>query len=130
MPKEKVRQGQPDTQPFEIVVGWQRDLEMQVGIGVQASRDSDEPDSLLKILYGPNDGALSAIGGRLRERLKAQGIELGPVDNTWLGKQTLASAESDQFPISSIWWTPTRYGVNQLIRLLRRARDAAYGRDE
>lgn len=29
-----------------------------------------------------------------------------------------------------MFWTPNRYQINQLIRVLRRARNAAYGADE
>jgi hypothetical protein len=29
-----------------------------------------------------------------------------------------------------MFWTPNRYEINQLIRILRRARDMAFGKDE
>ncbi len=44
----------------------------------------------------------------------------------------LAAGKDSYFEAESLgmFWTPSRYQINELIRVLRRARDQAYGRDE
>ena len=44
----------------------------------------------------------------------------------------LAEKKDSYFAVESLgmFWSPNRYQINELIRVLRRARDQAYGRDE
>ena len=43
-----------------------------------------------------------------------------------------ANGKDSYFATESLgmFWSPNRYQINELIRVLRRARDQAYGRDE
>lgn len=130
MPREKIHGDNTGNQPFEPVIGWTKDCDnMQIGIQVIEPRDPGMPDTLLKIIYGPNDGALTSIGLRLRKALEEQGVPLALDNNLWLGHAILRAVEDPLIPGTGVWWMPTRHGVNSLIRLLRKARDAAFGAD-
>lgn len=107
MPKEKVNNGL-DEQPFEIIVGWNKDSDIQIGIQLAPSKSSDEPDTLLKKLYGPNEGALRSIGTQLRIRLHDElgiDLDLSPEQNLYLGSLVLDAIEGGDYaiPYRSIW---------------------------
>lgn len=90
MPKEIIRDG---ADQFHVIVGWQRDCDVQVGIQTSDGRP---------------------IGEHL----------------------TVTEADDNGVTISrpagfdSLWGSLNRAALNELIRVLRKARDAAYGRDE
>lgn len=118
MPKERVNAGLP----FDVVVGWQKDCAVQVGVEQAAGF------SLLQQLYG-DQAVLEGIGmAIIREDFRG-------LPEVEIGAQVLRIvAESNPSPnapdgINSIWSTLDRGAVNRLIRFLRRARDAAYGAD-
>lgn len=136
MPKEVIRNGNPeDPQPFEMVVGWNRDMDVQVGIRIRDPRTSDEPQTLLRVLYGDD---LQRIGDAMRQvALDMRNQQLLNVGGVSLGEVVLDVVERnaspgglEPIPMDSIWWHPTRHGINSLIRTLRKARDAAFGKDE
>lgn len=61
----------------------------------------------------------------------AKADEIGMVyDNETLGSMVLDYIDKASLYSDSVWWHPTRAGINNLIRTLRKARDAAFGRDE
>lgn len=45
-------------------------------------------------------------------------------------RAAVAAVSEEQADFAALWVTLDRHQINQLIRVLRRARDAAYGRDE
>jgi hypothetical protein len=91
MPRESIRERNGDKQ---IIVGWQRDAGVQVGVINNASGVAT---------------VTCSIGG---ETTSVRDVPVPlPDSNGWF-------ADLD------------RKGLNDLIRLLRRARDAAFGRDE
>lgn len=136
MPKERIHGDDPGHQPFEVVVGWQRDMDVQVGIEVNSPQSSEEPDTLLKVLY---DHRLNHIGDAMRQfALTRENEALLNCGGRELGKKVLDIVEYGVTPGSpavevaytGVWWHPTRHGINSLIRLLRKARDTAFGKDE
>jgi hypothetical protein len=44
--------------------------------------------------------------------------------------ETLRAGEDDPADFASLWGSLDRAGINRLIKILRHARDQAYGRDE
>ena len=146
MPKEKISDGNPnDYQPFEMVVGWNRDQDVQVGITVRDRLPGEypdaEPDTLVDVLYAAEH---DAIGEAFLAHLAHHGraitdADADPANNPAhavefttdvIGCLALNSvARSTQFG-DSVWWRPTRSAINTLIRTLRRARDQAFGKDE
>ena len=144
MPKERVYGGETD-QPFEMVVGWTKDLHMQVGISVAEPKHSGAPATLLELLFSDDD-LLQRVGDMLQHDVAAlrelqETEEFYPTGHPRPTDQRLKDIEIAQCIIgrmdeflgpydSSVWWSPTRTGVNNLIRILRKARDAAFGKDE
>lgn len=127
MPKERVFGGEPN-QPFEMVVGWQRDRHMQVGIVIAEPQQSGDPTTITEVLfsYEAREQAAKALHSSgiadLSEDVWAE------VVNEVLAE--LCTYERGQGVTPGLYWTPTRHGVNSLIRTLRKARDAAFGKDE
>lgn len=128
MPRETIHMSnQPGELCFDVKVGWTRDMYMQIGL-----EDSEER-SLFWILTG-NDIKRTAIGEAIRK------IVIPEKDSPLYNKPDLTDKEICEavlnlldtvcYPNSSIWATPSRQKANELIRLLRKARDSAFGRDE
>lgn len=102
MPRERV---QPRTSPFEVIVGWNKEGCVQVAT---TAPDADE---------------------RLRAWTEV-GQAVAPAGITMTGAEFVTPAGSS-FKMFDGWHVELeRHEVNDLIRLLRRARDAAFGRDE
>lgn len=77
-------------------------------------------------VYGTDDSGHAVKVGWERDKHVQVGVG-GPVDfifTTPLPEGVTADVHN------GLWVTMTRQGINDLIRHLRRARDAAYGRDE
>lgn len=144
MPKEVIRNNVPDDeQPFELVVGWQKDMDVQVGIQKVDPKTDSEPQTLIEVLF--DNETLAEVGRMLRHDVVSL-IELQQEETYVTGEKRPTDGVSrdiemahailqrlDEFLApygSSVWWHPTRGGVNNLIRALRKARDAAFGRDE
>lgn len=148
MPKESIHNGAP----YEVQVGWQADGDVQLGVELSDVRE-DCPDfaalpdrrSLLWQLFGSTEN-LRRFGAEMIEMfLRAQTRALkdsSPADFSDLTTESKKNAACEQFAIeiieklhedwrpTGIWSTLSRYECNRLIKTLRRARDAAYGRDE
>lgn len=132
MPREAIHSPTPhregDPLAVHLEVGWQRDCDVQVGI----SADNDH--HLVDVIYGGPQGE-TAVGDLFKQRVEqeqrhALAEALGDVDDQVLGRWILDSVTGSTPYGGSIWWHPGRLQINALIRLLRKARDAAFGRDE
>lgn len=115
MPRELI---QGATEPFNVKVGWRH--EVQVGV------EADQQRSLNWILYGNTTEDLVRLGDQVR-RLALVEYE----DDEHLGRATLNTLDClPGVPLYGVWADLDRAGCNRLIRTLRKARDAAFGRDE
>lgn len=115
MPRELIRGA---SEPFNVKVGWHH--EVQIGV------EADQQRSLAWILYGGGPDALAKLGEQVR-RLSLVEYE----DDEHLGRAVLNTLDClPAQPFYGVWSDLDRYGCNRLIRTLRKARDAAFGRDE
>lgn len=149
MPREVIHQPQPQPgeigQAFRLAVGWDREAG-HVQIGVETVEQSDGQHHLIDQIYG-DAPTLTAIGRTLIARLRDydpaehDGESLiGPVDfkdsdteAQWyagVGRDVLDAVTGSTPFGTSVWVTVGRRAVNDLIRVVRRARDAAFGKDE
>ncbi len=79
-------------------------------------------------VYGTSEDGIAVKVGWSREHEHVQVGIGGPVEIQYL--EPLPPGVSVAGPYDGMWVTLDRLGINTLIRHLRRARDAAYGRDE
>ena len=119
MPRETI--GAHDEQ-FVVRIGWQADREVQIGI------EQPEGRSLFWTLLA---NRAEHIGAEVR-RIVAEANEPGtqPLGDTKIGEQVLNMLDTSASSYAGVWSTLGRHECNQVIRVLRRARDQAYGRDE
>lgn len=140
MPRETVPYHPTDGEPFKALVTWRKDADMQLGLEVADSHDGQH--SLVDALFGDAPTA-TAIGRLLLDKLRedwALTLQIPPVDFKTadeeaeffaaVGRTVLDAVTGSQRDYLGIWWTPDRYQINALIRLLRKGRDEAFGRDE
>lgn len=122
MPKETIRiLSDDDPNIFDIKVGWTKDKHMQIGL------ESFDQTSLVWTIY---ENKVEQIGEEVYKAITEVPRSLTNV-NEELGKAVLNVLDIvTHGPVEGIWTTPSRNEVNDLIRLLRRARDAAFGKDE
>lgn len=146
MPKETIYTDTPNSDedefpPFAISVGWLKDCDVQVGITTTGDRHF--VDAILSsgtvedtIINMRHLGASAAIA--IREYVGAP-VELVSAFKTSededrfmfdLGCAISEHLRSRYPEWKSVWWHPGRFQINKLIRLLRTARDSAFGRDE
>jgi len=105
MPKEKIR----DESGVLTQVAWSHDQYVEI-----ATLHTDPPAFIAwcRMLVDEYDRAKADAGG------------VPPVPHI-SDPGRLFSGES-----MGMYWSPNRYQINELIRVLRRARDQAFGRDE
>lgn len=116
MPKEIVRSCDG---PYIPKVGWSPTGYVQLGVEAQGER------SLFWMLLGSQE-KLTKLG---QEVLKMG--ELGYEDDDQRARHLLNTLDTvSDGGYQGIWADLDRQACNELIRLLRRARDSAYGRDE
>lgn len=135
MPKEKIVAASPDDR-FRFEVGWNRDMNVQVGIATVDDRHLvDEfyghPTVLARIgrdLAG-RLGSSGELARALHARETAKDSDAERVAEEQIGRQVLDAVTGSDYGMSSLWWHPERAQINTLIRLLRKARDAAFGAD-
>lgn len=128
MPKETV---QDTAGLFDVRVGWDHVGSAQVGVETADGR------SLISALYGDKD-ALALIGQRVGELTPLAPGATRVTSSEALagyGRSILDVIEASQTSPGTaeyvgVWSTLDRGAINRLIRTLRRARDAAFGRDE
>lgn len=128
MPKQKINHSTPaalDEKRFDLVVGWNRDMDVQVGIAT-----ADQPDGqhhLIDHVYG-DPQTIATIGASVRKELTLGDGYVRYTDEQ-IGR-TVLDAVTGSTPFGeSVWWHPSRQMINDLIRALRKARDAAFGTD-
>jgi hypothetical protein len=129
MPREKING--TDRDGYDVQVGWHPGA-ADVQLGIETADDR----SLLTVLYGSDPQleriaeGVAAIGRKplTKDDARAFGREiLDVIEGGPAGTPPEATAP---WAYSSVWARLDRYGVNRLIRQLRRARDAAFGADE
>lgn len=136
MPREVVKPSTPRSDdPFIIKVGWDANGAVQIGV------ESDEMRSLAWKLWGgagTHDQSAHTIplGKAVLDAVSAADEELRqptPAD-VQRRNDVVARHVLDAFDTAGcfygVWADLDRQQINRLIRLLRRARDAAYGADE
>lgn len=131
MPKQKIGHTTPDVEGFgrfDFVVGWNRDMSVQVGIETpDAGGAGTGQRHLVDFIYGDQS---TEIGKMLRERLQLDTAEGAyPATDDVLGRIILDCVTGSTPFGTSVWWHPDRQMINKLIRTLRLARDQAYGKD-
>lgn len=125
MPQERIR-----TVPFDVRVGWSRDRDVQIGVGEYEDR------SLLWVLFGDAENR-KRIARALPTLLADLPRNTAKIDDTYqLSDEfvqdlfNLIESKDQPYEHSSVWATFDREDCNRLIRLVRKARDQAFGRDE
>lgn len=116
MPQEVIYPPYPGV-PWRTRVGWTRD-----GGDVQIAVETAD-ESLIGTLLSAEDRA--RFGKAAREDLS--GLE--DIGDKEFG-DALVETLSEVAPYVSVWARLDRAGANRLIRLIRGARDAAFGKDE
>lgn len=117
MPRETII---PVCPPYEVKVGWKHAGDVQVGVEGQEGR------SLFWLLLGTSPGALEWLGEQVE---KLGQVDYG--DHEERGRFLLNTLDTvSHGDCFGVWSTLDRHGCNDLIRILRRARDSAFGRDE
>lgn len=135
MVQERVRS--QDEQVGDVVVQYNADS-MTVGVGVEQNTDVPSRHFLSQI-YG-DAHTLADIGHNFYDRLSEFGYSnpncsdfaTSDAELQWFtdfGRAVLDSVEGSSSVIGYWSWLD-RPGTNRLIRLLRKARDSAFGRDE
>lgn len=123
----------------DVVVQWHSNLQY-VGIGIE--HDSSKPEHFLDQIYS-NAPTLTDIGRILNSRMNEFGWDIREFNTDELGTSSVAKEEwyaafgravldavSESTPDPGLWSWFDRPAVNRLVRLLRKARDNAFGRDE
>lgn len=121
----------------DLVLQHNEDL-MQVGIGLEPR--TEVPNAhFIDAIYG-GVPTQTAIAKTLLEKLRELGVSVEQPDffdsdseAEWLnsvGRATLDSVIANGGPQASLFTWIDRPAVNRLIRLLRKARDSAFGKDE
>lgn len=119
MPKETIRvtDGANDVQ-----VGWTRECDVQLGV-----EDSEGRSLFWKF----GDTHVEMIGSEVRRIvIDAENNNQREFNNQVMGENVLNMLDTVCFPYSGVWSNLNRHQVNQLIKVLRRARDSAFGKDE
>lgn len=127
MPKETIH----DTAgTYDVRVGWS-DGCVQVGVEQAAGF------SLVTQLYGAPEACERlghTVATRLDHRIDADGDAEKSAALGQLGREVLnwveANANDPDGSYTGVWSTLDRTSLNRLIRVLRNARDRAYGKDE
>lgn len=113
MPKEVLH----SDGPYHAEVGWARDNYVQLGTSTEDGR------SLVWQLYG-EPIALSRVGEAVNQALS----KVANPSEEDVGKLVLDALDTAEV-FTSVWSGLDRQDCNRLIRLLRRARDQAFGAD-
>lgn len=129
MPREVV---QPAGRgPFAVKVGWSHENNL-----VQVGVETDDGRSLFWELLESKvselgEAAMRAVTAeqRIREANKV-GENGPPADSVYVGREILNAMDVATLSYRGVWSDLDRDGCNRLVRILRKARDAAFGRDE
>lgn len=124
MPRERV---EAVCDPWQPVVGWSHDHGVQVATVAEGDR------SVYWCLLGADVEMLVRVGQAVRVTAEAAAHEPTGESVGWTDEEVgriLLNSLDVIAPTSGLWADLNRRGCNDLIRVLRRARDAAFGRDE
>jgi hypothetical protein len=119
MPREMV---ESICSPYHTKVGWSSDRDVQVGIEVEGQ------GSIFWALF--DNEAREELGQHVK-MIDVAGMSNHEVASAVLNILDTAGGveEPGNSSFNGLWATLDRRGCNQLIRLLRRARDTAFGAD-
>jgi hypothetical protein len=120
MPRETIPNDNP-TDRFHMKVGWQSQGGVQVGVELSGDH------GLVWTLFGENPEVRARLAMSLRA-LIAEGTS--NLTNDALAERVLVAVSQSTDDFRGLWSHLDRHGCNVAIRTLRRARDAAFGRDE
>lgn len=139
MPREYVAdEGEVIDPPSQAWVCWGPDMHVQVattpGGGIPfwwqvlaSGANDEEVDKRLAVL-----GALARniVARRAEANIAVDYPLQSPDADTNIGRDLLNALDTTYGPMDGMYVSLNRRGVNDMIRLLRKARDSAYGRDE
>lgn len=114
MPREKI---ESPVGPYHVKVGWASDRDVQIGVEVDGER------SIFWTLF--NDRDMKASLAEKIQSLPVQDVSAQDYAENVLNILDEVSLMGYQ----GLWSTLDRSSCNRLIRLIRRARDAAFGAD-
>lgn len=125
MPRETIITSRfPSDDNFNVKVGWNRDMDVQIGI-------SESMERSMWWVYG--EKRKEEIGQEVRKIVTDANVvwknDLEEA-NRDVGENVLNLLDTMCGSFDSMWSTLSRKDINDLIRVLRRARDSAFGRDE
>lgn len=126
-----------DGEPFAVKVGWAADRDVQIGV------ETDDGRSIAWVLWQSQAAELGRLVREpswIQQQVDVAREQALDVDgaNRLVGEQILnwldglggVPREGDSQSIyTGVWSTLDRASCNRLIKLLRKARDAAYGAD-
>lgn len=118
MPRETVTRD-----VFQLEVTWGHDTHVQLGL--RTSHSDKTSSHLVPQLY---QRRATDVG-----KAASQAIFLKPEpekDYLKIGESVLRAMQHMAPEFDSLWCDLDRHEINKLIKVLRRARDAAYGKDE
>lgn len=117
MPQERIR-----TEPFDVRIGWSRDRDIQIGVGEYEDR------SLLWVLFGDEENRDRIADAFPKWLDDTESLtEADRIESLF----NLIEAKDLPYEYSSVWATlERREDCNKLIKLIRKARDQAFGRDQ
>lgn len=131
MPRETIVTPTPN-EVFEAKVGWERDRDVQVGVTTVDGK------SLAWQLFGTSRVEVGRLLVDLLNKAAAFMAGKDFINEAAFEEECVRLASTfldslDAIPglaYEGVWANLDRRGCNDLIRILRRARDAAFGRDE
>ena len=118
MPREVVTRD-----AFQLEVTWGQDTHVQLGL--RTSHSTKTSSHLVTQLY---ERQMTDVG-----KAASQAIFATPEPNkdySDIGDKVLRAMQHMSPEFDSLWCDLDRHEINKLIKVLRRARDSAYGRDE
>ena len=128
MPRERVHTGST----FEPAVGWSKDRTVQLGVGVHDGRSL-----FWQLTVNPtgDHDALVAFGRTLANEFPSLApdsteTQFANAATRLLNTLDTVACDPSGSDYSGVWADLNRQQINDLIRMLRRARDQAFGRDE
>lgn len=124
MPRETIITSRfPGDDNFNVKIGWNRDMDVQIGI-------SESMDRSMWWVYG--EKLKEELGSEIEKIVieARQGFPEGFDRSEDIAENVLNLFDTILGSLDSMWSTLSRKDINDLIRVLRRARDSAFGRDE
>lgn len=123
----------PDVKSNRIEVHWMPDRNVDLGVSIPPGEHgaAEENVTIVRRLFASSSADIGkAIYDRLNvPRYDAKTSELEHEQNVKMGAMVLEILD-EVYPCAGIWAPLDRPSVNRLIRILRRARDSAFGKDE